>query len=171
MTLIHLTNPQATQQTTTMGPCYGFIHFDRRHCPVESKTPQSSTPLLWQGRSDGSLRKDRSDRSLWQGRSDRLLWQVVLTSTSYCTSTSANFVWLTLTTYSTFDPGTLVVTNPGGSTTKCLSYLCKLVHLLYTTSSTAVLCKLWHNSHTTLSLKESQELTAILSISLSKFCL
>jgi len=71
----------------------------------------------------------RSDRLLWQvaltGRFDRLLWQVALTGFSdrffwqahpALTSTSANFVWPTLTTYSTLDPRTLVVMNPGGRT-------------------------------------------------------
>ena len=51
-------------------------------------------------------------RSLGHGPSDRLFWQVALTSTSYSfNNDSANFVRLTLTTYSTIDPGTLAVTN------------------------------------------------------------
>jgi len=100
------------------------------------------------------------------GCSDRLFWQAHLT----LLSKSANFVWSTLTTYSTFDPRTLVVTNPGGQTIHILSQ-CKSGDIVYTAISTIVLFKLWQNSHTTLSLKDSQSVTAILSISLSTVCL
>jgi len=147
-----------------------------------------SDRLIWHGCSDTSLWHSLSDillwhgrthRLLWQGCSDRLLWQVALTGLSdrlfrqghpTLTNPWANFVSPTLTIYSTSDRETLVVTNPGGATTQIL-YMCKSAHLVYTTSSTAVLCELWQTSHTTLSLNDSQSLTAILSISLSKFCL
>jgi len=99
------------------------------------------TRLLWQGRSNkvamtrllcqgcsvkvamtrllcqGCSVKVALSRLLYQGRSDkvaltRLLWLVALTCTSYSSNKhSTNFIGLILTIYSTFDPGTLAVTN------------------------------------------------------------
>jgi len=73
-------------------------------------------------------------RSLWNGRFDKvvptwLLWQVALRSLSYSsTKHSTNSIWPTLTTYSTVDLATLVVTNwiwekssPQGPTTSISS--------------------------------------------------
>jgi len=145
------------------------------------------TRLLWQIALTGCFHKVTltgcSDRLLWQdaltGCSDRLLWQVALTGCSdrlLCqadpiqSSTSTNFIWLPLTTFSTVDLQNLVGTNPGGHTTLIL-YECKSVHLVYTTLSTAVVGELWENYHTTLSPKDLQYFTAILCISLLKFYL
>jgi hypothetical protein len=79
-----------------------------------------SDKIALTGHSDKVALTACSDRLLWQvaltGCSDRLFWQAHPT----LTSTSANFVWPTLATYSTLDPGTLVVTNPGGRTTQIL---------------------------------------------------
>jgi len=108
-----------------------LMHPFQSHVPVMGSICHSSTTRLWQCCTDRSLWHGDSDkvaltRSLWQGRSDkvvltrllweghcdRLFWLVALASTSYSSDKhSANFVWLTLTAYSTLDPGTLVVTN------------------------------------------------------------
>jgi len=80
-----------------------LIHPFQSQGPVVSTICQSSTTRL---------RQDCTDRLLWQGCSDRLFWQVALTSTSYSSNKhSANFVWPTLTTYSSLYPGRLAVTN------------------------------------------------------------
>ena len=188
MILIHLPNPQTTLWTTTMGPWAWFIHVNHIHSQVVSKICESSTTLLWQcccdrfhwqGCSERSLRYGCSEKVALTGRSDRLLWQTTCTGHSdrlfwkaqpTLTSTSANVVWPILPTYSSFNLGTLVVTNNGSHTTQIL-YYGTYVHLEYTTSSAAVVCEMSRYSNSILSLKDSPSFTEILSISLAKFCL